>query len=209
MTKSIYLFRHGETELNRKGIIQGSGVDAPLNEYGHQQAQAFYDRYKEVPFEVVLTSALQRTHQTVKPFLDQGLPWEQFDSINEMSWGTYEGKSGDPSMREDYRKMIMAWQGGNFDYSIGGGESARDLEHRVAPFIEQLRQRPEKQLLICCHGRTMRFLICMMKGQALTQMEQYKHTNTALYTIDYENDQFHFVLESDTMHLSHLNSEAK
>jgi len=73
MKKIIYIVRHGETDFNRKGIVQGGGVDAPLNELGRQQAQAFYDIYKDVLFEIVLTSKLQRTHQTVQPFLEMGL----------------------------------------------------------------------------------------------------------------------------------------
>ena len=38
--KEIFIIRHGETELNRLGIVQGSGVDAGLNDTGQQQAQA-------------------------------------------------------------------------------------------------------------------------------------------------------------------------
>ena len=39
--KDIYLIRHGETDYNRMGVVQGSGIDADLNELGNRQAQAF------------------------------------------------------------------------------------------------------------------------------------------------------------------------
>ncbi|MCY7358013.1 MAG: histidine phosphatase family protein, partial [Rudanella sp.] len=32
--KRIYIIRHGETDYNRRGVVQGSGVDADLNEMG-------------------------------------------------------------------------------------------------------------------------------------------------------------------------------
>ena len=40
--KEIYIIRHGETELNRLGIVQGRGVDSDLNDTGRAQAEAFY-----------------------------------------------------------------------------------------------------------------------------------------------------------------------
>jgi probable phosphoglycerate mutase len=64
--KEIYLIRHGETEYNKKGIVQGSGIDADLNETGRNQAEAFHRKYGDVAFQKVYTSALVRTHQTVE-----------------------------------------------------------------------------------------------------------------------------------------------
>ena len=43
--KQLYIIRHGETELNRLGIVQGRGVDASLNETGITQAEAFFQKY--------------------------------------------------------------------------------------------------------------------------------------------------------------------
>jgi len=64
----LFLLRHGETEFNKLRIVQGSGVDAPLNETGQYQAQKFFEKYKNVPFEAVYCSSLQRTYQTIKNF---------------------------------------------------------------------------------------------------------------------------------------------
>ena len=70
------MIRHGETEYNRQGIVQGSGIDADLNETGRNQAEAFYQKYKDIPFDKVYTSALVRTHQTVEKFIEAGIPHE-------------------------------------------------------------------------------------------------------------------------------------
>ena len=67
--KTIYLIRHGETDFNRQGVVQGSGVDSDLNELGQAQAEAFFQAYQHIPFDKVYTSALKRTHQSVKKFL--------------------------------------------------------------------------------------------------------------------------------------------
>jgi bisphosphoglycerate-dependent phosphoglycerate mutase len=73
MDKEFYIIRHGETDLNKQGIIQGRGIDSDLNDTGRAQAAAFYAMYKDLTFDKVYTSALKRTHQTVKGFIDAGL----------------------------------------------------------------------------------------------------------------------------------------
>jgi broad specificity phosphatase PhoE len=61
MTKKLFILRHGQTDFNKIGVVQGSGIDAPLNETGRKQAESFFKGYADIPFDVVYTSALQRT----------------------------------------------------------------------------------------------------------------------------------------------------
>lgn len=201
MKKTVFVIRHGETDFNRKGIVQGGGVDSSLNELGRQQAQAFHDFYKEIPFEVVLTSKLQRTHQTVQPFLEMGLPWEQFEDINEMNWGEQEGKVSTPEMHLQYEKIKAAWSRGELDVRIPGGESAEELGLRISRFIEHLKQRTEKRLLVCSHGRAMSAMVCLLHGLPLHDMNQYMHYNTGLWKVHFDGFGFEFELENDTKHL--------
>ena len=70
---TLYIIRHGETEYNRQGIVQGSGVDGDLNQMGRKQAHFFYRYYQHIHFDYIVTSVLKRTHQTVEPFLLRGL----------------------------------------------------------------------------------------------------------------------------------------
>jgi broad specificity phosphatase PhoE len=49
----LFIARHGETEYNRKGLMQGRGIDAPLNETGIKQAEAlagYLKRYTRLIF---------------------------------------------------------------------------------------------------------------------------------------------------------------
>ena len=55
MKKEIYIIRHGQTDYNLKGIVQGRGVDSVLNETGEEQAKKFHEKYKEHDFDVVFT----------------------------------------------------------------------------------------------------------------------------------------------------------
>jgi broad specificity phosphatase PhoE len=86
-TKKIYLVRHGQTEFNKKGIVQGSAVNSSLNDTGRAQAHAFYQAYKHIPFDAVYTSALNRSIESVQAFIDQSIPHFIRPGLNEISWG--------------------------------------------------------------------------------------------------------------------------
>ncbi len=204
MTKTIFIVRHGETEYNKLRRVQGSGIDSSLNEKGRAQARAFYDFYKNEPFEVVLTSDLVRTHETAEHFIKAGLPWEQWTEIQEMSWGDHEGKESNPQMIEDYKAMIAEWERGNIDARIANGESARELAERLNKFINNLKTRTEQHILVFSHGRAMRCLVTLMKGQDLGQMENKNHHNTGLYKATFDGESFSFELENDTKHLERV-----
>lgn len=202
MQKLIYILRHGQTDYNLQGIIQGGGVDTSLNETGRKQAQAFFDAYKDIPFEAVITSRLQRTHQTVAPFLDLGLPWEQMAELNEMGWGDHEGKASTPQMRLEYRRVMSAWDAGDYTAAMPNGESAQELEVRLARFVAHLRERPESHLLVCSHGRSMRGLMCLLTERPLSAMGSFTHANTGLWIVRQRADgDFELLSENDTQHL--------
>ena len=202
---TLYILRHGQTELNRLNIVQGSGVDSELNEMGYAQAKAFYEAHQHVDFDLVVTSKLRRTHQTVKGFLDKNIPWEQTSDVNEISWGVHEGQHSTPEQTERYRKMILDWQSGNLDASIESGESARQLLDRIQRFVEWVRTRQERRILVATHGRAIRGLITCLKGLPATAMEDMEHSNTGLYVAHLLPDgTWEFELENDTSHLNDL-----
>lgn len=62
MTK-LYLTRHGETEWNEKGIIQGWG-DSPLTALGIKQAEWLRDRMKDIHIDVIYASPIGRAYNT-------------------------------------------------------------------------------------------------------------------------------------------------
>lgn len=204
LSMTLYILRHGETEFNRLGIVQGSGVDTDLNETGREQARAFFEAYHEIDFQLVVTSKLRRTHQTVARFLEKEIPWIQTGDINEICWGDHEGKPGTPERVADFRKTIEHWKSGNLDASLPNGESARQLQDRLTRFVEWLKTRSEKRILIAAHGRTLRCLVTMLKGLGPADMEGVTHSNTGLYVIHFQNDEFVFEVENDTSHLAEV-----
>lgn len=201
---TLYILRHGETEFNLLGIVQGSGVDTELNGTGHEQARAFFDTYQDIDFQLVVTSELQRTHQTVRQFIEKDIPWIRCADINEISWGDHEGLPGTPERTLLYNAMIREWQGGNLHASLPNGETAAELAGRVGRFIEWIKTRTEQHILIATHGRTMRCLITLLKGLEPGTMEQVPHANTGLYVVRYQQNAFVLEVENDTRHLESI-----
>ncbi|KAJ1914982.1 hypothetical protein IWQ60_008602 [Tieghemiomyces parasiticus] len=60
---TLYLCRHGETALNRENVLQGSGVDAPLNAVGRAQARQLGERFREVHLDWLVSSELRGDYQ--------------------------------------------------------------------------------------------------------------------------------------------------
>lgn len=204
-SKKIYLIRHGQTEYNLQNIVQGSGVDTDLNDRGRQQAEAFFETYKHVPFEKVYTSALKRTHQSVKRFLEMGLPHEQLAGLNEISWGTKEGHKVTPTEDEYYHYMLKQWQLGNTSLKIEGGESPEDVVKRMQPAIDHIMSRTDEQtILICMHGRAIRILMCLLLNYPLKSMDMFEHENLCLYLLNYTGSMFSVERYNDRDHLLSL-----
>jgi probable phosphoglycerate mutase len=199
--KTIYILRHGQTDYNLRGIVQGGGVDTSLNATGEAQAQAFHDKYQHLPFAKVLTSGLKRTHETVAPFLRQGLDWEQHPEIYVMGWGDHEGMAATVQSKIEYNSVTQAWMQGDYHAAMPNGESARELQQRLEIFVNQIRQRTEELLLVCSHGRAMRGLMCVLKEEPLKNMDKYSHSNTGLWIVKQQEGRFQLALENDTSHL--------
>lgn len=201
MEKLIYFIRHGQTDYNLKKIIQGSGVDSDLNATGLAQAQAFYNHYQDLNFDGVYASALKRAQQTIQSFIKKDRPPNYSSLINEINWGIHEGKSYELGLADSYKALIKDWQAGNFDARVEGGESAAELGNRCQAFLDQLTPVNAKQLLVCTHGRTLRCLMSIIKGESLAQMENYAHSNTGLFLVRQYNDGYELLKQNDIEHL--------
>ncbi len=210
MQKKIYLVRHGQTEYNRRGVVQGSGIDAPLNDVGWSQARAFYQAYHETPFQHVYTSVLQRSIQSVQQFLDDGLPHTKLAGLNEINWGVKEGKVPTTEEHSYFKEMINAWKDGEVERAIEGGESPLEVQQRQKEALDHILAQPdENPILICMHGRAIRIFLCLMLNRELRHMDDYPHHNLGLYLLTYDTDTKAFSLErtNDTEHLIDLPSQ--
>lgn len=208
MKKLLYIIRHGQTDLNLKGIVQGRGLNTSLNEMGRRQAAAFYEYYKEENFDKIYTSTLVRTHETVASFLEQGIPWEQLEGLDEIGWGVYEGREQTPDVMQGFTDLTEGWRSGKLDTCVEGGETPNQLAARQRIALDHILARPnEEKVLICMHGRAMRVFLCLLTDRDIALMDDFPHTNTALYRVAYDGSAFTIEDEYNIKHLEGLLTE--
>ena len=140
-----HFVRHGQTDWNVEHRIQGR-VDIPLNETGRQQAVEMREKLKDIQFDVIFTSPLVRAKETAEIITEAhvGTPLVIADELAERNFGEFEGKDNNG----DYYGL---WQHDNTD--TPGGETPKDLESRVFPFLDRIRQQYKgKNILLVAHG---------------------------------------------------------
>ncbi len=182
--------------------MQGCGVNSDLNDEGRAQASAFFEAYRHVSFDKVYTSALKRSQQSVELFVRQGVPFEPLAGLNEISWGTNEGKRITPEEDAYYQWMLQQWQLGHVEHRIEGGESPLDVALRQREALELILSRTHEQnVLICMHGRALRILLCQLLRYPLHSMDMFEHQNLGLYQVTYSGSMFSVVRYNDGTHL--------
>ncbi len=204
-TKTLYVIRHGQTVHNQKGIVQGRYVRSELSRLGHKQANAFYEGYKDVPFQKIYTSTLQRTVQTVQPFLKSGIPHEALPGLDEISWGNSEGKHEHGKDNKQYFDIIETWKSGNLEPRLpGGGENPLDVQQRQKEALNYIVAQPEDLVLVCMHGRALKILLTWVSGHSLKDMDNFDHDNLSLYILQYKHGKWHIVKNDERSHVHKL-----
>ena len=204
MTKTLYIVRHGQTELNRLGIVQGRGLDTELNDEGRRQANLFYNAYKSVPFDKIYVSNLQRTQQSVQQFIDLGIPYEKLPGLDELAWGIHEGQPSSPDTKAAFLHIVRDWVGGNLDSKFEGGESPNEVQARQREALDVIMSHPEEEtVLIAMHGRAMRLFLCLLTGKPATHAEDFPHQNLVLYKVSYTDGKFSIIDFNNAEHLKH------
>ncbi len=182
---TLYLIRHGETDFNVQGVVQGGGVDSDLNETGHKQGRAFFEAYKHIPFAKIYCSRLKRTQQTLRDFESLGYVFSQHAAINEFGWGDLEGRAASAETRQIFREITDAWTRGELDKGLPNGETPVQVWARCEPFFRELFvKHKEGHILVCTHGRTLRIILSELLGYGMKDMHIFTHDNTGVNILE-------------------------
>ena len=203
---TLYLVRHGETEHNRRNIIQGGGVDSELNAAGRAQAEALAQRLRSVSFDALYASTLQRARQTADILArpHEPLTRTHLHDLSEMDWGVFEGEP--PSEERDalMKALKSKWRDGAYDRAVEGGESIRDVQKRAQRAIRHILTREVgRTVLVVTHGRYLRVLLAtILDDYGLKHMQELGHSNTCVNRVVVEEGRAWADLQNCTAHLS-------
>ncbi|XP_030623853.1 6-phosphofructo-2-kinase/fructose-2,6-bisphosphatase 1 isoform X2 [Chanos chanos] len=150
--RSIYLSRHGESELNLLGRIGGdSGLSSQGKKYASTLAE--FIRSQNIKDLKVWTSHMKRTIQTAEAL---GVPYEQWKALNEIDAGVCEEMTYE-EIQEHYPEEFALRDQDKYRYRYPKGESYEDLVHRLEPVIMELER--QENVLVICHQAVMRCLL--------------------------------------------------
>lgn len=159
----IVLIRHGESEANRQGIVQGH-FDSPLSPAGREQALALAEALSHERFEALVSSDLLRAKETAEAIaLRLGMTPRIDPQAREIDIGLFSGRTWADIAEhhpEDYRrfKETGRWS------VVPGAESEGAQQARVEDFINDLRARHAGRVAVVAHGAILRRMIHALLG---------------------------------------------
>lgn len=203
---TIYFVRHGETEYNRQGIMQGSGIDSTLNETGIAQARSLASRLAQRSVDTIYASSLQRAQQTADIVAESMGPVSRhvLDDLKEMDWGVYEGSPPSEERDQALARIKAEWHTGSFGVRVEGGESILDVQQRAVRAAHHIINEARGQTIVAVtHGRFLRVLLAsILEGYDLSRMSDFGHNNTSVNRVTHQDGVFRADLLNCTAHLA-------
>ena len=154
----LYVIRHGETDWNVKRLFQGQ-INTSLNEKGEAQAREARERIKDLglTFDAVYSSPIDRAARTIE--IVTGMDRSQFhldERLLEMNFGILDET---PFDKEAPLAGTLFHKPSEY-IPPDGAESFPELETRIDSFLSEMRkERPGENILVGCHGCTMRVML--------------------------------------------------
>ena len=147
---TLLLVRHGQSEWNAEGRMQGQTAHVPLTALGHSQAELAARELAALRPGVLLSSDLLRAVQTAEHCARAtGLPFTTTPALREQGYGVLEGRPSHELWD------VVDWTDAH--WSAEGGESLAELHARVAAFLRHLCAEPPADVVaLVTHGDTIR-----------------------------------------------------
>jgi len=198
----LFIIRHGETDFNKKNMMQGRGIDAPLNATGKKQSGQIAGVLKDENADQVVASSLIRSIQTAQVLaIQHSLPIQSYDELDEMNFGDLEGKKS-AEIEGELNRIHQEWANGNVTLPMPGGESPLEVFERADGRIHGLlHNSPTNTIFLVLHGRLIRILLSEWLGYGLKNMHRIEHHNGAIYHVVKNGNSFQQVYLNKTSHL--------
>uniref|UniRef100_A0A8C7D5R0 6-phosphofructo-2-kinase/fructose-2,6-biphosphatase 4b n=1 Tax=Oncorhynchus kisutch TaxID=8019 RepID=A0A8C7D5R0_ONCKI len=179
--RSIYLCRHGESDLNVKGRIGG---DSGLSGRGKEFAKCLgkFIQEQNIKNLKVWTSQMKRTIQTAEAV---AVPYEQWKALNEIDAGVCEEMTYE-EIQVHFPVEFSLRDQDKYRYRYPKGESYEDLVQRLEPVIMELER--QENVLVICHQAVMRCLLAYFLDKSAEELPYLKcplHTVLKLTPVAY------------------------
>lgn len=168
MRTSIWLVRHGQTELNKARRYQGA-TDSPLTPFGTRQAEALAQRLRRMPFKLAIISPSARARLTAQVILgDRAAPMLDDPRWAETHHGRWEGLTY-AEVRARFPHEAITRFADALHGRPSGGESLAEVAARVAAgWGALLQQNPGGRVLVVTHATPIQLVLCALSSMSPT-----------------------------------------
>lgn len=140
----FFLIRHGETDWNKQGLLQGHS-DIPLNEVGKEQALRLGKELRKQNIQAIYASDLKRANETAQLIAEQNkMKIELSPHLREVHLGKAEGLPRQDIAKTFGQELWDNWISQdiqNFHHSFPEGESRLQALERFSKFIAQVLRK--------------------------------------------------------------------
>ncbi|RKG95800.1 histidine phosphatase family protein [Corallococcus carmarthensis] len=204
MTTEFILLRHGETEWNALGRLQGH-LNSTLSREGLRQAEALAARLAPLPFQALYSSDLDRAVQTASRIAARTGHGLQRDArLRERGLGVLEGLTR-AEAGQRHPEVFSAYTEGHADYVVPEGESASQRLRLALHCLEELGARhPEARVVVVTHGGVLSALLRHCLGIPAHAPRSFSVLNAGWNQFDLHQGALRMVTWGDVSHLRAL-----
>ena len=177
------LARHGETDWNSLGLLQGQ-QDRPLSLLGYRQRKNLFFRLFDVSLLKIFTSTLQRTIQTALPISEEkGLVIEQVAAFDEAKLGVFEGQNSNDFSDSFSQKKYAEFLDDEINVvPPGGGENLMMVSARIeTPLKRVMRTVEQGNTLLIAHRNVNKMIIKTFLNLSFDEAYRVEHKQNWLY----------------------------
>ena len=197
----IYITRHGETQWNKKGLMQG-WKNSDLTEKGIENAKRLGESLKDINFDVIYTSPLGRANETAKCINgNKDTKIVLVESLKEMGFGIWEGMENS-KLKELYSEQYNNfWERPHLYKPHENGESFEELLLRVKTAWNEILKAGGNNILIVTHAVVLKTLYMILKNLDLKDLWNPPFMkDTSLTIVEVIGNKVKIILEADTSH---------
>lgn len=197
----IILVRHGETDWNAAGRIQGHS-DTPLNTMGREQAQRVAARLAREPLRAIYASDLARAHQTAT-IIGQPLQLGVVTSpgLRERRYGVWEGLTW-AEIQARYPEQLFERQARPMDFAPPGGETGNQLLARALADLQGIAHRhPGQMVAVVTHGGLCYVVLDHLAAHVDGEKREFHFGNASLQILEVVEGRWSVISMNETTHL--------
>ena len=197
----LLLVRHGQSEWNRQGRLQGY-EDSDLSPLGRDQAQRLRRRLEPEIIDAAYSSTATRALETGRIAVGHRMPIDALDALREVHLGVWEGREA-AEIKRRFAADVDLWFRAPSKVRIEGGEPLRSFRCRVARAMTRIRRRHETEnVVVFAHGGVICAYLTSLLGLKLDDLWRFKILNGSVSAVIFPDGMPRIELLNDTSHLN-------